>query len=492
MKCLAISVEKGCLCSLITIKRRPYSHVCLLSTIAVARVTHAAGDAVCPCAQRNLINTTSNKPLKLRGHLFSLWLIVQNRFSHHLQTANQLSLKNRHEDALEHYQQALAMQPDAFQARYNLAVTLRKLRRWEQAREQFETLLQARPNGGRIHNNLAIILQNFNQHDQAEYHYRRAIECNPQLADAHFNLGMLLLRLGRYEEGWQESEWRWKTNQFTPLECPKPRWDGRDLNGTLLLHTEQGAGDAMQFIRFVPQAAQRCQRILLVCPSNLVSLFESIPGIDEMRQAGNIPLADFDAFVPLMSLPYLFNIGLDEVLTQNPYLFAPKRDIVLPVPAVDDAKLKVGIVWAGSVTHKNDQRRSCTPVDFLPLLEVPGTAFYSLQVAEKASELSLLANASRGIVDLQDLQSEFGDAAVLIEQLDLVITVDTAILHLTAAMSKPVWGLLSAECDWRWLLDREDSPWYPSLRLFRQPTSNDWEGLFQRVKPALVELLAQR
>lgn len=414
---------------------------------------------------------------------------MQKRFHHHLRTANQLSLKNKHEDAVEHYQQALAVRPDAFQARYNLAVTLRNLHRWEQAREQFEILLKARPNGGRIHNNLAIVLQNFNEFDQAEAHYRRAIECDSEFADAHFNLGMLLLRLGRYEEGWQESEWRWKTNQFTPLECPKPRWEGQELDGTLLLHTEQGAGDAMQFIRFVPLAARLCRRILLICPSNLVSLFESVPGIDEMRQAGNIPLADFDVFLPLMSLPYLFNISLHDVQVQTPYLMAPKRDVALPVPVVDDARLKIGIVWAGSVTHKNDRRRSCTAGDFLPLLEVPGSAFYSLQVAEKAAELKQLAGASRGIVDLQGLQSEFGDAAVLIEQLDLVITVDTAILHLAAAMGKPVWSLLSAECDWRWLLDREDSPWYPSLRLFRQSTPNDWEELFQRVCAALVDQL---
>ncbi len=416
---------------------------------------------------------------------------MQNRFLHHLQTANQLSLENKHKDAVEHYRRALAIQPDKFQARYNLAVTLRHLQCWEQAREQFEILLKARPNGGRIHNNLAIVLQNFDEYDQAEYHYRRAIECDSAFADAHFNLGMLLLRLGRYEEGWQESEWRWKTSQFTPLQCPKPRWEGQELDGTLLLHTEQGAGDAMQFIRFLPQAAQRCKRVLLICPSHLVSLFESVPGIDEMRQAGSIPLADFDAFLPLMSLPFLFNISMDKVRVATPYLTAPKRDIVLPAPVVDNARLKIGIVWAGSVTHKNDRRRSCTARDFLPLLEVPGTAFYSLQVAEKAAELEQLVDAGQGIVDLQGLQSEFGDAAVLIEQLDLVITVDTAILHLAAAMGKPVWGLLSTGCDWRWLLDREDSPWYPSLRLFRQSRPGDWEALFQRVSAALVDQVAQ-
>jgi len=301
---------------------------------------------------------------------------------------------------------------------------------------------------------------------------------------------MLLLRLGDYPEGWAESEWRWKTEQFTPLQCPKPRWDGQRLTGTLLVHTEQGAGDAMQFIRFLPQAAALCDRIMLICPANLVSLFESVQGIDEMRQAGELAVQDFDAYTPLMSLPYLFRINVDKVLMESPYLHAPERTIELPPPTVDDASLKIGIVWAGSSTHKADHWRSCSASDFLPLLQVKGTAFYSLQVGEKAEQLNQLDQSSRKIVDLQHLQTEFGDAAVLIQQLDLVITVDTAILHLCGALGVPVWGLLSTQCDWRWMLEREDTPWYPSVRLFRQKHNDDWAGLFACVKDAIVaELL---
>ncbi len=415
---------------------------------------------------------------------------MQNTFQNHVQNANRFFQQGQLEQALLHYQQALALRPQSPNVIYNLAVTLRELRRWEQSRKYYLSLLQLNPDSARSHNGLGIVLEKLGLYQQAMDSYNKAIQSREQFAGAHFNLGMLLLRLGHYHEGWIESEWRWKTNQFTPLKCPKPRWDGKRLKGTLLLHTEQGAGDAMQFIRFLPLAAKLCDRIMLICTENMVSLFESVPGIDEIRQAGGIPLGDFDAYIPLMSLPYLFDIGLDQVVTRNPYLSAPDRNISLPPPLVSDDGFKIGIVWAGSPTHKNDKRRSCMPADFLPLLQIPGTVFYSLQVGEKARQLCQLDESHRKIVDLQDLQTEFGDAAVLIEQLDLVISVDTAILHLAGALGKPAWGLLSRHCDWRWMLEREDTPWYPCMRLFRQCERGGWSELFERVREAVIAQLA--
>ncbi len=414
---------------------------------------------------------------------------MHGNFAKCVNTANQLYQQDDKQGAADYYRKALELKPRARNVIYNLAVTLRELRDWEASRHQYESLLRLNPASVRALNGLGVVLDKMGSYQQAVDSYRKAIEYRDQFADAHFNLGMLLLRMGRYQEGWAESEWRWKTNQFTPLNCPKPRWDGKRLQGTLLLHTEQGAGDAMQFIRFLPQAAALCDRIMLICTENMVSLFESVPGVDEMRQAGQIPLEDFDAYIPLMSLPYLFDIGLDKVITSNPYLTAPDRDVQLPPPAVDDAQLKIGIIWAGSPTHKNDSQRSCEPSDFLPLLQIPGTAFYSLQVGEKAGQLKQLVDSPREIVDLKDLQTEFGDAAVLINQLDLVISVDTAILHLAGALGRPAWGLLSRHCDWRWMVEREDTPWYPSLRLFRQHQEGDWEELFERVAGALSEQL---
>lgn len=413
---------------------------------------------------------------------------MHTKFTAHVSTANRLYQKGQLQESLSYYQQALLLRPHSPNVIYNLGIVYRDLRLWEESKTQFETLLQLKPHAARAHNNLGIVLQNLKRYEEAVLCYRRAIEYRYKLADPHFNLGLLLLRLGQYEEGWAESEWRWKTKQFVPLKSPKPRWDGKPLKGTLLLHTEQGAGDAMQFIRFLPQAAQRCDRIMLVCSKNLHSLFESVEGVNDIRQAGEIPLGDFDAYIPLMSLPYLLDITLDKVLTESSYLIAPKRTIALPKPTMNDGGFKIGIIWAGSPTHVNDQQRSCPVTEFLPLLQVPGTTFYSLQVGEKADQLQQLNQSPRPIINLEVLQTEFGDAAVLIQQLDLVITVDTAILHLAGAMGKPVWGLLAEQSDWRWLIDREDSPWYPSVRLFRQQ-GGGWTSVFECVREALVKLI---
>ena len=237
------------------------------------------------------------------------------------------------------------------------------------------------------YNNLAILEERLELRGAAEAHYRKAIALKEQFPDAHFNLGMLLLRLGRFPEGFAECEWRWQTSRFTPFRVPHPLWDGGRLRGTLLVHSEQGAGDAMQFVRYLPMAAERCDRLLFFCPENLFPLFRSIPGVAELRGPGTIQVSEFHAYLPLMSLPHVLGTTLETVPARVPYLRPEPRSMDLGPPPIPNPRLKVGLAWAGSPTHLNDRHRSCSLRDLGPLFELPDVAFYSLQVGPRAAEV---------------------------------------------------------------------------------------------------------
>ena len=397
-----------------------------------------------------------------------------------LQQGNDCYKRGDPAGAVVHYRRALVDHPDSLEVRHNLGVALRDCEHWDEAREQFQALLACTPHCPPAHNNLGILAAQSGDYLAAVKHYRQAIAQQDVFPDAHFNLGMLLLKLGEFPEGLAECEWRWQTPRFTPLVCPQPRWDGHSLPGTLLVHTEQGAGDTFQFARYLPEAARRCQRLLLVCPDNLVRLLTLIPGVAEIRTAGQIPLDAFAAYSPLMSLPYLFGTMLETIPAGVPYICVPDPWFRLPPAAVDCPRLRVGFAWAGSPTHANDRHRSCRLTDLLPLFELPGVAWYSLQKDPQRAELQTCPVRDR-LVDLDTHLHDFADTASAIGQLDLVISVDTAVAHLAGALGKPVWVLLPTSSDWRWLLDRTDSPWYPTMRLFRQAQSDDWSGPVEQV-----------
>ena len=415
-------------------------------------------------------------------------------FVNQLQQGNACYENNDLVQAGKHYRDAMELDPTSLEANYNLGVVLADFGQMNEAAGQFRKSLELNPNYAPAWNFLGVCDAAELRFDDAETNYRRAIELQFQFPLAHFNLGQLLLRIGRLEEGFEESEWRWQTPQFTPLQCVQPRWDGSDLNGTLLVHTEQGAGDAMQFIRYIPTVAKRCARIMLVCTENLEPLFRSVPGIDQIRGAGQIGNHEFQSWIPLMSLPHVLGTTLQSIPCDVPYLSPPpdREPIDLGESHVPNAKRRVGISWAGSPTHANDQHRSCALESFAPILEVPGIAFYSLQIGTKADELALLGALSDRVRDLRDLQRDFSDTALIMRQLDLVISVDTAVLHLACALACPSWCLLSTRCDWRWMNDREDSPWYPTLRLFRQSHLDDWPELMSRVAAELRQVSVEQ
>jgi hypothetical protein len=385
-----------------------------------------------------------------------------------------------------HFEKALELDPGSNMARYNLGVVYRDLELSEDAWIQFLEVIARDGRAAGAFNNLAILEERLGYYRAAEAHYRRAIGVKHEFPDAHFNLGMLLLRLGRFPEGFRECEWRWQTSRFTPFKVPHPLWEGRPLRGTLLVHSEQGAGDAIQFARYLPIAAGLCDRLLFFCPENLFSIFGGLPGVAELRGPGSVQVSEFHAYLPLMSLPLVLGTTLETIPCRIPYLTPAPRSIDLGPPPVVNPRLKVGVTWGGSPTHQNDRHRSCRLKDLGPLFALPDVAFYSLQVGPQAAELKEPGPWSGRLVDLGSRLSDYADTAAVLQQLDLVIGIDTSVVHLAGALGRPVWGMISARSDWRWMLDREDSPWYPTLRLFRQSRLDDWAELVSWVADALA------
>ncbi|MGD1808517.1 TIGR03032 family protein [Dapis sp. BLCC M126] len=406
----------------------------------------------------------------------------------HLVKGNQLYQEGKLLEAIAAYQECLKLQPDLTRAKYNLGVALGDNQQYEAAINFLQEVINTEPDNADAHNSLAYAYSQKGELEGAIKHYEKAINLNGSFAKAHFNLGMTLLKNGDLKRGFAESEWRWQTSEFTPFQCPHPRWKGEDIsNKTLLVHTEQGAGDAIQFIRYIPLAAKRCQNIILVCPPELIPLFKNIPEIDKLMPPGELQLSEFDIYVPLMSLPYIFVTTLETIPDDIPYLqFTNSHHI-----NITNTEYKVGIVWGGSPTHKNDYNRSCKITDFLPILQVPGVKFYSLQKGERTKELTQLSSNIQ-IEDLGSQLNNYADTAGVIEQLDLVITVDTSVAHLAGALGKNVWTLLCFNPDWRWLQEGKNTPWYPTMKLFRQSESREWQEVVEKVEEELQKIMTSK
>ncbi|HEY53070.1 MAG TPA: TIGR03032 family protein [Caldilineae bacterium] len=355
--------------------------------------------------------------------------------------------------------------------------------RVEEAMALFEQARAMNPDAAMVYNNMGNAFTAQNRLQEAVAQYEKALALNPDFPDAHMNLGMALLKLGDLARGFREFDWRWQTHFFTPFLPPQPRWDGSPMpDKTLLVHTEQGAGDTIQFARYLPLIHERVGKVLLVAPKPLQALMATVAGVDELRGPGEIPEAAFDAYTPLMTVAGVLGATLETIPANIPYL-APPPDRHLPLPPAPERALRVGVAWAGNPDQGNDRNRSARLIDFTPLFEISGVVWYSLQVGERAQELRDWSGPE--IIDLAPMIHDWGDTAALIDQLDLVISMDTGVAHLAGALGKPVWVLLCHAPDWRWMLDREDSPWYPTVRLFRQQRPKDWAGVMARVGMAL-------
>lgn len=397
--------------------------------------------------------------------------------------------------AIEHYCQVIRLNPLLAEGYYNLGSALRLQEKFDEAIEIFKQALKLKPDYAEVHNNLALCFKNQGFLDRALDHFNCALQINPDLAEAHWNRSFTHLLRGDCLQGWEDYEWRFRQSRWKtiyPFRCAKPRWDGLPArNKTIFVHDEQGLGDTLQFVRYLPMVKARCGAVILETRKSLIGLLSGFPGIDNLveRSTDGNPAVVYDYYVPLLSLPGIFKTSVGSIPNQVPYLKANPHKVEFWGHRLKNnaARLKVGVVWAGRPLHTNDRNRSCRLDQFSKLTEIPGVRLYGLQkgpAAEQANRISF----SQKFVNLGEEFDDFSDTAAAVACLDLVITVDTSVAHLAGAMAKPVWVLLPFIPDWRWMMDRSDSPWYPTMRLFRQREPGAWEETFLQVAEKLQRM----
>jgi tetratricopeptide (TPR) repeat protein len=396
-----------------------------------------------------------------------------------------LNERGRLDEAIEAFRQAVAIDPNAAEPKSNLGNALRDKGQIDEAIAVYRQAISVNPNLPGLFNNLGAALKEKGQLDEAVAVYRQAIQIEPQAADIHLNLALLLLGMGRLAEGWEEFEWRLKDQTRTVCrDFGSPKWNGESLTGkTLFVYSEGGYGDAIQFVRFVPLLRERAGKLILECQPSLVKLFSDLPGVDEIIARGRA-LPAFDFQISLLSLPRLFKTDLANIPNGVPYLNVPAAEQSRWEARIQrDGRLKVGLVWAGN-PHPNPRSdlRSRGLDVLAPLAHVTHVQFVSLQ---KGPESSVAGPPGLEIIDFTGDLNDFADTAALIANLDLVISVDTSVAHMAGALAKPAWVLIPNSADFRWLVDRTDSPWYPTMRLFRQKERGDWGSAVEELKVAL-------
>ncbi|MDR3449642.1 MAG: tetratricopeptide repeat protein [Alphaproteobacteria bacterium] len=405
---------------------------------------------------------------------------------------NALRELGRAEEAVGSYREALRVRPDYIEAAVNLATSLRDLGRLDEAIESCEAALRARPESHDAHINLGTFMQEAMRHEAALAHFEAALVERPLSLDAKWNKALSLLALGQYEEGWALHEIGLGVAHMRgDYPSPEKRWRGESFAGKrLLLWCEQGLGDSLQFVRYAEMCKARGGTVILLCPRPLRQLLSHCPFIDAVPES--VEETDYDLHAPLMSLPFVFGTRLENIPTATPYLFAGEEALAKWAPRFEGAKgFKVGLVWAGNPrenqinAHMIDRRRSMSLEMLLPLFDVPGVQFYSLQMGAGVAQIAACGLGER-IIDIMDDVKNFDDTAAIVEQLDLVISVDTSVVHLAGGLGKPVWVLSRFDACWRWLGNRPDSPWYPSARVFGQPKPGDWAGVAADVRAALA------
>ncbi len=397
------------------------------------------------------------------------------------------------EEALTCYRHTLTLDPNQPKTYYNLGVVLQMQGKPEEALTCYSRAFALEPNQAKVHNNIGFILHMQGKLEEARAWFDRAIEIDPDYGEAHFNRALILLQSGEYKEGFVECEWHWRLQNTPRRYFGKPLWNGEDLaDKTILIHQyEQGFGDTIQFIRYVPLVQQYGGHIVVECHKPLVRLLTTVPGVSQVISTGTT-LPEFDVQTPLLSLPRILGTTLETIPVQIPYLIPPLSSIQIPLPA--GTQFKIGIVWASGYyqqaleASQNYHKRSCPLSLFIELLAIDGISLYSLQIGRNSADIDGYRHETR-LQDLSNQIDDFADTAAAIAQLDLVISVDTAVAHLAGALGKPVWVLLPFVPDWRWLFNREDSPWYPSMRLFCQEYPGDWSSVFAKVFEKLHSLV---
>lgn len=418
--------------------------------------------------------------LSLNGKDFEAWQ----------QLGNVLRMLGQEDDAADCFSQAIVLNPDFYQACLDLGNTLRSLGQTENAIGCYRRAVEINPGYALAHYNLGVGLMEQGSMDAAIACYRKALDIDPQLVEAKWNCALCMLANGNFTEGWKLFEARLARPAEPARQFAAPRWNGEDLaEKTILIHAEQGFGDTLQFARYIALLSKFCKPagIVLECQPELKRLLQCIPGVARIVAGGIESLPHHDVHLPLLSLPLMFGTTPETIPSRVPYVTAQasliekwKRRLAA------EPRKKAGLVWAGRATHPRDARRSIVPERLVPLLDMADICFVSLQAEVPGRDAPVHANLLDHTPELED----FAETAALIAQLDLVISVDTAVAHLAGAMGKRVWLLNPYESEWRWMRDRSDSPWYPSMTIFRQEQPGLWDGVLSRVAAELKRIAA--
>ena len=400
---------------------------------------------------------------------------------------NALKDLKRLDEALASYDRALVLKPDYAEAYLNRGVTLQDLKRLEEALASYDRVLVLKPDYAETYSNRGNALKDLKRLDEALASYDHAIVLKSEYADAYWNKSLLKILTGDYLEGWQLYEWGWKNFARTPLRTfTEPLWLGTEalVNKTLLIYPEQGLGDYIQCIRYAVLVEQLGATVILEVPLALMSLVSTLKGQFTLVESGK-PLPDFDYHCPVMSLPLAFKTTVETIPAQLPYLYTnDDKKQHWQEKLGNKTVTRIGLVWSGSTGHKNDHNRSLLLLQLASLLELP-VEFHSLQKEVRAVDIKTLIDLPHIHQHQGDLL-DFSDTAALIDAMDIIISVDTSVAHLAGAMGKKVFILLPYAPDYRWMLDRTDSPWYSSATLFRQPALDDWESVIVEIKQLLI------
>ncbi len=403
--------------------------------------------------------------------------------------------RGQFDEAMHYYERAIQINPQLTMAYNNLGSILQQKGRFDEAIGLYQKALRQDPSLVSVYNNLGLAFQEKGQFEEAMECHQKALSLKPDHPTVHFNIGVLLLMHGDYEKGWKEYEWRKKIAGYRGRNFTQPSWDVSDISGrTIFLYSEkgyEGFGDTIQFIRYAALIAERGAKVVVECQKELTSLLRNVNGVEQVISYGET-LPEFDLHCPYLSLPAVFKTTIGSIPSKTPYITADPglvqkwRDRIRQ----DSSAFKTGLVWAGNLGHPRSQYRSCSLDQFSPLAQLDGITLYSLQKGEAAT---MVKNPPAGmkVVDYTEDFNDFSDAAALMENLDLVISVDTAAAHLAGALGKPVWTLLPFVPEWRWLLNREDSPWYPTMRIFRQPSPGDWNSVIARLADELRKIISR-
>lgn len=442
------------------------------SLVLLARAQSAAGD-------RNKAITLCREAVRAQPDFVSAYG----------EWANLLHAQKNHRAAKSILRKALAMDANYAEGYNTLGVIAEEENRLDEARSLLEKAIALRPEFPEAYNNLGLVGWAQGRCEDARAAYERALAARPGYIEARWNLALSQLIAGEYREGWHNYEARWQRER-APRRFEQPLWQGEPLAGRrILLHAEQGLGDTVQFLRFVPQVVAAGGKVILDVQRRVLPLARELAGVEAVVAEGQ-PHPEFDLHCPLMSLPLALGVTLENLPAAVPYLRVPAVSLARArrIGWPEDRGLRVGLSWTGSTKNALNPARSILLKELAPLFELEDVHFYSLQMSRGVEQLHAYRNS---VVDLAGDQNHLADAAAIIEQLDLVITVDTMVAHLAGALGWPCWTLLPFMPDWRWLRGREDSPWYPSMRLFRQSRQGDWAPVVAAVRAAL-ELMRSR